>query len=603
MSAISTYLQRILNAIWARDVRQAIHDAIRQCYDDSSTTTNIVNSMATATAADVGKTLRAKAVSGGKVTKWEFSESNPHAIEQAVDDWLDEHPEATTSVEDASITADKFTDMLKLLALNDYVTPQMYGAVGNGIHDDTEAMNSALNSGYNVYIPTNNGEKYKITSTITITNANNKNIFSSVNGMKASLSGCILFVPSDLESILFDVKVQSLHLYNISINVSSNASDSGILINATTAHDNDLKLINCNFSNFNIAVKIKGRGCEVLNCSFASASHCFMCDFVEDEETLSSHPKYTGQRAIRIDGNRFHSITYDVLTVNSGHAFGLILINNLMDLGFGEIVRCNDKAYGWLISNNVFQGISASAGFSFLNGMKDCIISNNRVHGSKDFWTSGASPTTRYSMMTTILRISGESVENCIICGNTFTGSNSYPFTIASDIVGLIFSENAISNVAVDALTQGEKRPVLHLTGLNINRLICCNNVINVDIDNLLYIVNAPSRTISNSTITGNKITGFNAILSGSIGVSTTTDFEVRQSTNISSDGTFKVTGNGKLVIIGRSTASSQVGRYYIDNFGKVITINAFPTINISSESDGIVFENTGSSVVSITIL
>lgn len=34
MSAISTYLQQILNAIWARDVRQAIHDAISQCYDD-----------------------------------------------------------------------------------------------------------------------------------------------------------------------------------------------------------------------------------------------------------------------------------------------------------------------------------------------------------------------------------------------------------------------------------------------------------------------------------------------------------------------------------------------------------------------------------------
>ena len=34
MSAISTYLQRIITAIWAKDVRQAIHDAISQCYDD-----------------------------------------------------------------------------------------------------------------------------------------------------------------------------------------------------------------------------------------------------------------------------------------------------------------------------------------------------------------------------------------------------------------------------------------------------------------------------------------------------------------------------------------------------------------------------------------
>lgn len=110
MSAISTYLQKILNAIWARDVRQAIHDAISQCYDDSSATTNIVNSMATATAADIGKSLRAKAVSGGKVTKWEFGESNPQAIEQAVTDWLDEHPEATTTVQDGAITESKIAD-------------------------------------------------------------------------------------------------------------------------------------------------------------------------------------------------------------------------------------------------------------------------------------------------------------------------------------------------------------------------------------------------------------------------------------------------------------------------------------------------------------
>lgn len=34
MSAISTYLHQIITAIWAKDVRQAIHDAISQCYDD-----------------------------------------------------------------------------------------------------------------------------------------------------------------------------------------------------------------------------------------------------------------------------------------------------------------------------------------------------------------------------------------------------------------------------------------------------------------------------------------------------------------------------------------------------------------------------------------
>ena len=56
MSAISTYLQRILNAIWARDVRQAIHDAISQCYDD-------VNAPALQTEA-------MQAAVQAKITKW-----------------------------------------------------------------------------------------------------------------------------------------------------------------------------------------------------------------------------------------------------------------------------------------------------------------------------------------------------------------------------------------------------------------------------------------------------------------------------------------------------------------------------------------------------
>ena len=33
--------------------------------------------------------------------------ASPEAIEQAVTDWLDDHPEATTTVEDGSITEEK----------------------------------------------------------------------------------------------------------------------------------------------------------------------------------------------------------------------------------------------------------------------------------------------------------------------------------------------------------------------------------------------------------------------------------------------------------------------------------------------------------------
>lgn len=47
-------------------------------------------------------------------------------IGQQVNDWLDEHPEAVTTVMDNSLEEIKFTDKLKLKTVKDYVTPQMY---------------------------------------------------------------------------------------------------------------------------------------------------------------------------------------------------------------------------------------------------------------------------------------------------------------------------------------------------------------------------------------------------------------------------------------------------------------------------------------------
>ena len=68
----------------------------------------------TASASDVGKFLKAKTVEDGKVTEYEFDAPaiDPEDVADAVDDWLDEHPEATTTVQDGSITKAKLADSL-----------------------------------------------------------------------------------------------------------------------------------------------------------------------------------------------------------------------------------------------------------------------------------------------------------------------------------------------------------------------------------------------------------------------------------------------------------------------------------------------------------
>lgn len=92
-----------------------------------------------------GQLLRTK---GNGSTEW-VDEGLPtdEQTEAAINKWLDDHPEATTTVADGSLTEAKFSAALKLKTLKDYVTPEMFGAIGDGLTDDTAAWNAAIASG------------------------------------------------------------------------------------------------------------------------------------------------------------------------------------------------------------------------------------------------------------------------------------------------------------------------------------------------------------------------------------------------------------------------------------------------------------------------
>ena len=87
-------------------------------------------------------------------------------IDTSIKAWLTEHPEATTTVQDNSLIEEKFTEELKLHTLKDYVTPEMFGGIGDGKTDDTDAIISALNTKKSLYI--NGGKIYIINSPINV---------------------------------------------------------------------------------------------------------------------------------------------------------------------------------------------------------------------------------------------------------------------------------------------------------------------------------------------------------------------------------------------------------------------------------------------------
>lgn len=65
-------------------------------------------------------------------------------VADAVNDWLEAHPEATTTVQDGAVTEAKLATDLKKKIFNYYVTPEGFGAVGDGSTDDTAAIQAAI---------------------------------------------------------------------------------------------------------------------------------------------------------------------------------------------------------------------------------------------------------------------------------------------------------------------------------------------------------------------------------------------------------------------------------------------------------------------------
>lgn len=131
-----------------------------------------------------------KITSGTQILRTEiFTISNGEALDASTDEWADEYDgynleEMATSIETntadiASLEADvsqikedlldleqegypmasiqeavnAWADEHETEVVNNYVTPQMYGAVGDGISDDTTALQSTINSGKPIFIP------------------------------------------------------------------------------------------------------------------------------------------------------------------------------------------------------------------------------------------------------------------------------------------------------------------------------------------------------------------------------------------------------------------------------------------------------------------
>ena len=138
MANITNYLNKIKTAVYGKDVRGAIHDAIKQVYDDASVNHDNAN-------------MEVKMARGTHNTLNDRLDKS----EQKLDE---------TNAQLSRVNNDLTIFNYKTQA---FITPEQFGAVGDGVTDDTEAIQRASDNcqaGQKLLFGAN--KKYKISDTI-----------------------------------------------------------------------------------------------------------------------------------------------------------------------------------------------------------------------------------------------------------------------------------------------------------------------------------------------------------------------------------------------------------------------------------------------------
>lgn len=136
-------------------------------------------------------------------------------IDTSIKAWLADHPEATTTVQDGAITERKINAEFLNYIKKDYVTPEMFGAIGDGITDDTDAFKNGLgfltNGGVFLLTPK---KSYKVTDAIDVPqNVSIQGLiaFSDVSGKASNVNAeTVNAVTTGMSTILIDGNGQFL---------------------------------------------------------------------------------------------------------------------------------------------------------------------------------------------------------------------------------------------------------------------------------------------------------------------------------------------------------------------------------------------------------
>lgn len=419
----------------------------------------------------------------------EYMQEHPEAaidetiINSAVANWLAAHPEATTTVQDGSITESKFTNALKQKTINSYVTPEMFGAIGDGVTDDTTAIQNAVQSGKPVEL-INDYLCGKVTGNEIIIIGNGHKIINTDNDILFNATDSFIgenFVIENPE--IFDylnsvdpygtIQTKYCFIENITI---KNINSVGVY--CEDGYINNLKVYNTEFDIFNIydgsnnnhsfGVYFKQTG----NSKSLTVVNSFFEQVIEGIYVSTNNDNYFS--ALEIKNNIFISVSDNNFYIDS--------LNNriVSDISCNYCYHCVGFAIGGNnhhVHDNLFiggyNGTRTKFGFGIRHGSNIFVENNSFILPS---FTTSAGIGASFLLLSLVDNIT---MENIHIENNYFDineqSDNLVWFRIGNnnsvDINGLHFNNNKMN-------IKGHKTYSLFSTNVTLNNFEFCDNTL-----------------------------------------------------------------------------------------------------------------------------
>jgi len=399
---------------------------------------------------------------------------------------------------------------------SDTISVKDFGAVGDGVVDDTLSIQTAINTGLNIYFPSG---RYLITNTLLVSTRG-----QGFYGNGGSIGGKSDILTDDfgstLQFSLDDAAVETpmilVTLSQCTFNCLKFCGDSGNTVDigikfqkVSNTDDMDGYVYDCDFYNIYKPIYFYGRALHADRNVFSSLNSgiAITLDWPTSGtsgDDIQTDDLYKG-RAHRITNNRYHSGGGVFVVVTGYIQRSAIYALNCIDIG-NEFIRIEAGAGldGAIINGNVADLCGVTPiNFKALSYCLNVVISNNRLGGSIVNTIDG-DDTQPFAAVS----FDGPAqVDGLLINGNLLTGTGAGAIAFLNDaasplitVSNINITNNLIQSVGLDGAAS---RWVVY-SSFDISGCIFSNNSISSLGATVVSLFRSASKTITNSVIRGN---------------------------------------------------------------------------------------------------